>query len=111
MDFGVVDYSTGNAGYSLIFFNVLKLIVQISLSDPISLQDIIHILISSSGKVNEDRALIHLLCQLHAVSHRMGAFNGGNDSLHSGKGKEGINGFLIILPRSCKKACSGPEEG
>ena len=56
----------------------------LSLASAVFLNDIVHILIAAAGKVDEDGALVHPLCQLHGIGNGMGTLNGRNDALHPG---------------------------
>ena len=40
--------------------------------------------------------MLHGLGQLHAVGHRVGAFDGGDDALHPGQPEEGVDGLLVV---------------
>mgnify|MGYP007132059168 CR=1 FL=1 len=66
------------------------------LSDTVLLDDVIHILIASAGEVDEHRTLAHRLCELHAVGNRVGAFDRGDDALHSGKLEESVERLIVV---------------
>ena len=67
----------------------------LSLAYAVLLNDIVHVLVAASGEVDEDGALVHLPGQLHGIGNSMRTLDGRNDTLHPGKLKEGINGFVI----------------
>ena len=46
-------------------------------------EDIIHILIASAGKIDENRALAHFLCELNAICDSMARLDSGDDTLES----------------------------
>ena len=75
------------------FFCVLCLFC---LSDTVLFDDVIHVFIAAAGEANEDGAFAHLFGQLDAVGNGMGAFDGGDDTLHSGKAEEGVDGLIVV---------------
>ena len=58
--------------------------------------DIVHILVTTTGKGNEYRAFAHALCKLDTVCHSMRTFNSWDNPFHSGEFKECIDGFFVI---------------
>ena len=66
-----------------------------NLPNSVFFNDVVHILIPSAGKVDQNGTLTHLFRQLDGICHRMGAFNGGDDSLQAGQSEKRVDGFLI----------------
>ena len=66
------------------------------LSDTKVFDDVVHILITTAGQVDQHRAGAHGLCQLHAVSHGVGALDGRDDALFAGQLVESVDGLLIV---------------
>lgn len=65
------------------------------LSDSVPFNDIVHIFVAPTGEIDKHRPLTHFLSEFNAVGNGVGTFNGGNDTLHSGKLEESVNGLII----------------
>ena len=85
-----------------------KLFLPFLSAESVFFHNIIHILVSSAGKVNENRAPAHLSCKLHPIGHSMCALNGGDDPLFPCQGIKNIHcgiitdigGGTLAIPRS-----------
>ena len=60
------------------------------------LDNVVHILVTSAGEIDKDTAVIHCLCKLHTEGHRVGAFDSGNNALHTGQLEESVNGLFVV---------------
>ena len=71
-------------------------LVFIYLSDAVVFDDIVHVLITAAGEVDEDGAVVHGLGKLHGVGNGVGTFDGGDYALEASQLIESINGLLVV---------------